>query len=412
MAFSATNREHAHLIEFVKPEDNPNGHRERSLRQNPALVKQISLGGDEARSFYEELLSLPASVSLKTAKACETEQQGNQWQQECEDKRLKKSKNERSKYVKNDCDNNKAMKLCATGIIEVGKTSSKDAKAKLQTSMSPRPWMKVTANCQKHHSLQLLTQKEAKFLWCSQNGEVEPIQNLISLGININVSDMFGWTAAMCAAFEGHSEVLKCLVDSGADLSQTNNAGQTAVQLAQSRGHSSVVHFIEKIQRERRDGTLQPHINTPVLPNVKFYCDVCQIQCDNKKTHLTSTVHLFNVGLKPRDHAFLIPPSNVGYRMLLKSGWEDNRGLGPYGQGQKYPVKTCLKRDRKGLGNKNGESKITHFQPYDTSAVHSVHSIQKSSQRKPNVRTLSRKEQRRKERKERLWEMEMRRALT
>lgn len=44
--------------------------------------------------------------------------------------------------------------------------------------------------------------------------------------------------------------------------------------------------------------------------------------------------------------------------MLLKSR------LGPNGQGYMYPMKTYLKKDRKGFGNNNGEkSKISFSTP-------------------------------------------------
>jgi hypothetical protein len=36
--------------------------------------------------------------------------------------------------------------------------------------------------------------------------------------------------------------------------------------------------------------------------------------------------------------------------MMLRSGWDGRKGLGPEGQGQRYPVKTILKKDRKCLG--------------------------------------------------------------
>lgn len=90
--------------------------------------------------------------------------------------------------------------------------------------------------------------------------------------------------------------------------------------------------------------------------------------------------------------------------MLLKSR------LGPNGQGYMYPMKTYLKKDRKGFGNNNGEkSKINHFQPHDTSAMHNVQSIQKRSRTHPNEKILARKEQKQRE-MARLWEMELRKA--
>ncbi|CAG5101374.1 Similar to Gpank1: G patch domain and ankyrin repeat-containing protein 1 (Mus musculus) [Cotesia congregata] len=51
---------------------------------------------------------------------------------------------------------------------------------------------------------------------------------------------------------------------------------------------------------------------------------------------------------------------------MLNNGWNDRNGLGPYGSGLKYPVKTILKRDRRGLGEKPYQKpKITHFKSND-----------------------------------------------
>ena len=72
--------------------------------------------------------------------------------------------------------------------------------------------------------------------------------------------------------------------------------------------------------------------------------------------------------------------------MLLRSGWNEHQGLGSRGDGKKYPVKTQLKRDRKGIGadpEKNKTSRITHFEPNDQHAV--------AQQNIPGKRTISAK---------------------
>ena len=57
--------------------------------------------------------------------------------------------------------------------------------------------------------------------------------------------------------------------------------------------------------------------------------------------------------------------------MMLHSGWQSNKGLGPQGKesGKLYPVRTELKRDRHGLDFKKNDKKVTHFQAFDVNSV-------------------------------------------
>ena len=98
---------------------------------------------------------------------------------------------------------------------------------------------------------------------------------------------------------------------------------------------------------------------------------------------------------------------NRGYQLLKQAGWDEKSGLGPKGEGRVQPVRTQLKRDRKGLGANDaaagaggatahrdlwraldapppklvaagrsvkrpaldGRARVSHFGPYDTRAV-------------------------------------------
>ena len=91
--------------------------------------------------------------------------------------------------------------------------------------------------------------------------------------------------------------------------------------------------------------------------------------------------------------------------MMLRSGWQPEKGLGSEGQGQKFPVKTVLKRDRQGLGvEKESRAKVTHFGPKDTASVETV----VKTERKMRASTLSKKAQRKKLSKERRKERDFR----
>ncbi len=83
------------------------------------------------------------------------------------------------------------------------------------------------------------------------------------------------------------------------------------------------------------------------------FCDVCNDKYDSNRAsleqHQASTVHQFNMHL-PVKKSYTIPPSNRGYRMLKRAGWDEEQGLGVSNQGTRDPIKTRLKPDRLGLG--------------------------------------------------------------
>jgi hypothetical protein len=61
---------------------------------------------------------------------------------------------------------------------------------------------------------------------------------------------------------------------------------------------------------------------------------------------------------------YSIPASNKGYQILVKGGWNREKGLGADGSGHKFPLKTVMKRDRAGLGGSTEEkARVTHVTP-------------------------------------------------
>eukprot|EP00041_Stephanoeca_diplocostata_P011281 m.183619 g.183619 ORF g.183619 m.183619 type:complete len:454 (-) comp18481_c1_seq1:318-1679(-) len=120
------------------------------------------------------------------------------------------------------------------------------------------------------------------------------------------------------------------------------------------------------------------------------YCDVCA--CDYTQPediHLTSIMHQMQskAGSSPTEapkRSFGLQPTNRGYQMLLQQGWDEG-GLGAQGQGRLFPVKTVLKRDRRGvtegsaaptpatnagsIASTSSQARVTHFNPFDAAAV-------------------------------------------
>ena len=206
--------------------------------------------------------------------------------------------------------------------------------------------------------------REHKFLLCAQDGNLKELCRLVEDGVDVNVCDAYGWTALMCASHAGHLPVIQYLVNHGAHMTATDDKGRTAVDIAKLAKQRHVVKFYENVGQGS-----DLCVNKKCSP---FYCDVCQVEFKDTPidAHNTSTVHLFNSGLKRKPTSYFLPESNKGFQMMLRSGWDKEKGLGSEEQGHKYPVKTVLKQDRQGLGTEAvGKARVTHFGPHDREAV-------------------------------------------
>ncbi|XP_052268658.1 G patch domain and ankyrin repeat-containing protein 1-like, partial [Dreissena polymorpha] len=244
-----------------------------------------------------------------------------------------------------------------------------------------------------------LHRKHASLLSFSQNGHFGQLEKLLKENlVDLNFQDQYGWTALMCAAVGGHFDVVLLLLNHGASRYATNSKGETVDDLC-----PNIDHHVDRLQ--------QQHVITKHVPKFEqFYCEVCSLKFSDtsREEHATSTVHLFNLGLKPKTDNFSIQSNNVGFQLMQKSGWDGESGLGTKGQGQKYPVKTSLKRDRRCLGNGEKEKlkpKVTHFGPNDETAVKSLLTRDK---RVISARTISRQERNRKINTDKKWERHLR----
>lgn len=193
---------------------------------------------------------------------------------------------------------------------------------------------------------------------------------------NVNICDQFGWTPLMSAAYSGHIGIVSTLLKLGANKKVKDKSGLRAIDLASKKNHVDIIHILK--EKPKKDSTTgkRPvdNKNGENSTNGGFYCDICKIffMESSRAQHETSTLHIFNT--RPKlGHFYGIPKQNRGYQMLLNDGWNEESGLGPAGEGQKYPVKTFLKRDRKGLGQPDTNvARVTHFNPGDVDAVKSV----------------------------------------
>lgn len=206
-----------------------------------------------------------------------------------------------------------------------------------------------------------------KMMKAAQDNDVSSVSLLLKgTEFNINTVDQYGWTFLMCAAGAGSLDVVKLLVERGADIKVKDRSGNSCLSIAKKMKHFHVVNYI----------TSGPGLKEEPIISVKsdkstFYCDVCKRSFnDEQDTHLTSTVHLFNSHPGGSRTYYSIPESNRGFQILLKAGWDKEKGLGPEGSGQKFPLKTVLRRDRQGLGQPSKlPARVTHFDAFSPAAV-------------------------------------------
>jgi hypothetical protein len=196
----------------------------------------------------------------------------------------------------------------------------------------------------------------------AQKNNVAGVTALLSDCCSVNVTDQYGWTPLMSAACAGALDVVKFLISCRADPSLRDKSGNTCLSLARRRGHLEIVQVITEGYQET-DEDIQPL----EAGHIEFFCEPCKhtFQNTSREQHATSTLHLFNT--RPQvavPTMYGIPASNVGYQILVKGGWDREKGLGPEGTGHKFPLRTVLKRDRKGLGSCSQEkARVTHLNP-------------------------------------------------
>lgn len=247
--------------------------------------------------------------------------------------------------------------------------------------------------------------KGHQLLRCSQHGDMKGLKQLVEKEhCDINFRDGYYWTPLMCAAFAGEKDVVSYLLKRGAAwVGVCETQGKDALMLAEEGGHQEIVKLLQDSLKGQQQES-QPRAPPPE----RKYCDICKThyQDDSVAKHEGSTVHLFNKKKKLPPTYYAIPDHNVGFKMMLKEGWDRESGLGPEGAGRKFPIQTVLKRDQKGLGfHSDQKPKVTHFSANDTLAIARP---QTKHMRTERVATVSRKEERRKEAKSKAWERDLR----
>lgn len=247
-------------------------------------------------------------------------------------------------------------------------------------------------------------------LRAAQEGNLAELRRLLDpyeaggAGGNINARDAFWWTPLMCAARAGQEAAVRYLLGRGAAwVGVCELGGRDAAQLAEEAGFPEVARIVRESHGETRSsGEMRSPESGSQSPSLQ-YCETCDAHFQDSN-HRTSTAHLLSLssGLRTPSLPLGVPTSSPGFKLLLRGGWEPGMGLGPWGKGRVNPIPTVLKRDQEGLGYRSTpQPRVTHFGAKDTRAV-------AGRERAPQVTTLSRREEKRQEEKDRAWERDLR----
>ncbi|GMS83901.1 hypothetical protein PENTCL1PPCAC_6076, partial [Pristionchus entomophagus] len=201
-----------------------------------------------------------------------------------------------------------------------------------------------------------------KFLAECTSGELKNVMKWFERGVNLNFSDQYGWTALHCASAAGKTDIVLFLIENGANWDLVESSGKSFVDLANRRTLKAVYAWFEK--QSDLDEELE-------MEEPRGHCYQCgRTYSGSEADHLTNISHIVRMKKQnPSFAGFVIPEWNPGFRLLRKAGWTEDKGLGKERQGQKYPVRTVLKRDRAGFGTSQGRAKVTHFEANDERAV-------------------------------------------
>ncbi|KAL7276471.1 hypothetical protein RUND412_000533 [Rhizina undulata] len=108
-------------------------------------------------------------------------------------------------------------------------------------------------------------------------------------------------------------------------------------------------------EREASGGSLETDTGSQEIEEVetreKEICSTCNLPILDS-AHETSTAHQSSLPHSRPPHHY--PRSSKGLKVLVESGWnpDDTLGLGPEGQGLRFPLKAVPKGDTHGIGMK------------------------------------------------------------
>ncbi|KAG7397305.1 G patch domain and ankyrin repeat-containing protein 1 [Phytophthora boehmeriae] len=159
-----------------------------------------------------------------------------------------------------------------------------------------------------------------------------------------------------------------------------------------------VVTFTAPMELE----TAFSHIDNNLLSfsfSTMYFCAACNVYVKDSSVaeHDRTTAHLLSSSKGVSVKKVWLPESNRGYQILRTMGWEEDRGLGPTGDGKMAPITTTFKRDRAGLGLQATAklARVTHFPRHDEEQAKMAADGRSDAQRTQDRLSRKRKQQQR-----------------
>ncbi|RYP07516.1 hypothetical protein DL764_002445 [Monosporascus ibericus] len=97
-----------------------------------------------------------------------------------------------------------------------------------------------------------LFKNEKAIIDAASDGDIDRVAECISLGMDVNVRERWGWSALSMCAYGGHKAIARLLLEHGADLDNVDVDGDTPASLAAQRGHANLVIMFDE-ERAARD---------------------------------------------------------------------------------------------------------------------------------------------------------------
>jgi ankyrin repeat protein len=207
------------------------------------------------------------------------------------------------------------------------------------------------------------------YLKAAQTDDLNYIKQYLDLNLTLNELDDYKWNVLMIAIASSNNDIVKYLLETQTNKSDFSDlinwkdmSGNDPESLAIRFNNKQALELIQKAKQMNVN-----NVNKNLTENINelcekksdnYYCDVCKQTYDSYLDHIKSIPHQLNenenqpVSLKAN---YYLRPSNKGYQLLMKSGWNESSGLGLKEQGDTRPIRTRVKLDRLGIGISNDD---------------------------------------------------------
>ena len=157
-------------------------------------------------------------------------------------------------------------------------------------------------------------QMKEQFFQAVEKGQVIEIENLINEGIDINVVDDKGRTAAMIATYANHQEIVKVLIKRGADIDIQDDMENNPFLYAGAEGYLEILKLT--IEAEANPKLLNRYGGTALIPASEHgYVEVVKELLENTDIDVN---HVNNLGWTALMEAIVLSDGGKGQQETIK----------------------------------------------------------------------------------------------